>query len=178
MNRQGHEKADFFFGEEVEHTPAFGKKTLFVVGYQKAEDIHDAWMTFAPQALKTSRLGIDHIFFGANDSYHPTTAEEVRAWENMIMTFLDRGYWCSLDIPFQYVEKFHEGGLCERDQFIPIIKVPIPYIRLWNYNTCVKIDDRDFAATNPGVWVHQLDDLKKRDRFTDWSKYREDQVIQ
>jgi hypothetical protein len=76
------------------------------------------------------------------------------------------------------VEEFHEGGLCERDRFIPIIKVPIPYIKLWNYNTCVKIDDQDFAATNPGVWVHQLHDILNRDRFTDWSKYSQDTVVE
>ena len=93
------------------------------------------------------------------------------------MSFLDRGLWCSLDIPFRYVEEFHEGGLCERDRFIPIIKVPIPYVRLWNYNTCIKIDDRDFAATNPGVWVHELRDLLPRDRFTDWGAYSEDEVV-
>ena len=166
MNRAGHESADFFFGNEVEHTPAHGMKTLFVIGYRDQTEIE--------QHL---RPNIKHIFFGANDSYRPRTPADHTAWENVIMTFLDRGYFCSLDIPFEYVEEFHEGGLCERDRFIPIIKVAIPYVKLWNYNTCVKIDDRDFAATNPGVWVHQLQDLTKRDRFTDWSAYEQDKVI-
>jgi hypothetical protein len=169
MNRSGHERADFFFGDEVEHTPAHGMPTLFVVGYQQQADIE--------KALE-QRLAIKHIFFGANDSYRPTTPAEHTAWENVILTFLDRGLWCSLDIPFRYVEQFHEGGLCERDRFIPIIKVPIPYIKLWNYNTCVKIDDRDFADTNPGVWVHALHDLQDRSRFTDWSQYEKDKVIE
>ena len=169
MNRSGHESADFFYGREVEHTPAFNQPTLFVIGYQTVETIE--------QALAKSTYETHHIFFGANDSYHPKTVEELRAWENVIMTFLDRGYWCSLDVPFQYVAGFHEGGLCERDQFIPIIKVPIPYIKLWNYNTCVKIDDRDFADSNPGVWVHPLHDLTDRSKFTDWSKYSKDIVV-
>ena len=169
MNRSGHETVDFFYGREVEHTPAFNQPTLFVVGYHTQPEIE--------QALARSTYETRHIFFGANDSYQPVVADDYTAWENVIMTFLDRGYWCSLDIPFQYVEQFHEGGLCERDRFIPIIKVPIPYIRLWNYNTCVKIDDRDFAATNPGVWVHELRDLQARDRFTDWGAYEKDRVV-
>ena len=169
MNRSGHESANFFLGREVEHTPAHGQPTLFVIGYQSVEAIESA--------LAQSTHETQHIFFGANDSYRPTTPAEHTGWENVIMTFLDRGFWCSLDIPFRYVEEFHEGGLCERDRFIPIIKVPIPYIRLWNYNTCVKIDDRDFAGTNPGVWVHQLQDLMDRSRFTDWSQYEKDDVI-
>ena len=169
MNRPNHSKAQFFYGREVEHTPAHDWPTLFVIGYQSIEDIESA--------LTQSTYEIRHIFFGANDSYRPTTPAEHTGWENVIQTFLDRGYWCSLDIPFQYVEEFHEGGLCERDRFIPIIKVPVPYIKLWNYNTCVKIDDRDFADTNPGVWVHQLQDLMDRSRFTDWSQYEKDQII-
>lgn len=169
MDRPGHESVEFFYGREVEHTPAADKPTLFVVGYQSVEDIE--------KALAKATFETRHIFFGANDSYKPKTNADYTAWENVIMTFLNRGYWCSLDIPFQYVEGFHEGGLCERDRFIPIIKVPIPYIKLWNYNTCIKIDDRDFAATNPGVWVHPLQDLMPRGRFTDWSKYEQDKEI-
>lgn len=169
MDRPGHESADFFYGREVEHTPAHGRPTLFVVGYHQQEAIEDA--------LAHTTIDTRHIFFGANDSYRPTTPAEHTAWENVISTFLARGYWCSLDIPFAYVEHFHEGSLCENDRFIPIIKVPIPYIQLWNYNTCLKIDDRDFADSNPGVWVHTLHDLQTRDSFTDWSQYDKDHVI-
>lgn len=168
MIRSGHESANFFFGEEVEHTPALGRPTLFVIGYHTVQEIEDK--------LDIPR-SVDHIFFGANDSYRPVTADDHVAWETVIETFLDRGFWCSLDIPFEYVQQFHEGGLCEHDRFIPIIKVPVPRIRLWNYNTCVKIDDEDFAATNPGVWVHPLHDLMHRSRFTDWSQYEKDDVI-
>ena len=170
MNRAGHESAEFFFGEEVEHTPAFGKRTLFVIGYHTQEEI-DQYLD------DIAAVEVDHIFFGANDSYHPRTNDDHVRWENVISTFLDRGMWCSLDIPFEYAAEFNDGGLCERDRFIPIIKVPIPYVRLWNYNTCVKIDDRDFAATNPGVWVHSLHDLQNRAVFTDWSKYDKDTVV-
>jgi hypothetical protein len=174
MIREGHNEVKFFFGNEVEHTPAYGMKTLFVIGYHQQEEIDAA---LYDQNFATQPEPIKHIFFGANDSYRPKTTGDYTGWENVIMTYLDRGFFCSLDIPFQYVEEFHEGGLCERDRFIPIIKVPIPYIKLWNYNTCVKIDDRDFAATNPGVWVHPLQDLTKRSVFTDWSKYDEDKII-
>lgn len=169
MDRPGHNNAEFFFGREVEHTPTLDQHTLFVIGYQSVESIE--------QALAQSTQDIQHIFFGANDSYRPKTNPDYVGWENVIMTFLGRGYWCSLDIPFQYVEEFHEGGLCEHDRFIPIIKIPIPYIKLWNYNTCIKIDDKDFAATNPGVWVHNLHDVLDREKFTDWSKYDKDLVV-
>ena len=174
MNRIGHKDTQFFWGNEVEHTPAHGEPTLFVVEYQGQEAIdralHDANLANHPRTIR-------HVFFGANDSFHPRGAKEHTAWESVIRTYLDRGFWCSLDIPFDQVAEFNEGGLCEHDRFIPIIKVPIPYVGLWNYNTCVKIDDRDFAASNPGVWVHQLHDLMQRDRFTSWAVYDKDSVL-
>jgi len=156
---------DLFIGKEIEHTPAYGKATLFVVGIQVIEDISE------------HLLGIEHIFFGANHSFNPKTSTEWKLWEEMISYFLDKNYLCSLDIPISVVEEFHEGGLGEYDNFIPQIRVPIPYIRLWNYNTMLKIDDIGFDRTNPGVWSHSLHTLLDRNKFTDWSKYKEDEII-
>jgi hypothetical protein len=155
----------FFIGTEVEHTPAYGLKTLFVTGIHSIEEI----------ALNLN--GAEHIFFGANHSFNPQTPEEWDKWQNMIQFFLDKDYLCSLDIPLSAVEEFNDGGLNEYDNFIPQIRVPIPYIKLWNYNTMIKIDDKDFKATNPGVWSHSLHDLKDRSKFTDWSQYKNDEII-
>ena len=155
----------FFTGKEIEHTPAYGLKTLFVVGIHPIDNI-------------VVRLhGQEHIFFGANHSFNPQSPEEWKLWEDMILYFLDRDYLCSLDIPLNAVEEFNDGGLNERDNFIPQIRVPIPYIKLWNYNTMIKIDDKDFKATNPGVWSHSLHDLKDRSKFTSWDQYKNDKVV-
>lgn len=174
MNRSGHENTQFFLGTEVERTPAYGEKTLFVVGLQTADAIDSA---LQDANLKTIPSPIRHIFFGANHSYDPRTVADIMAWENIIAAFLDRGFLCSLDIPINQVAEFHEGGLCEHRNFIPQIRVSIPYIGLWNYNTMLKIDDQDFAATNPGVWCHSLHTLQSRDTFTDWNQYSWDQPL-
>jgi len=155
----------FFTGIEIEHTPAYNKPTLFVVGLQTTEEI-------------SKHLdGCQHIFFGANHSFNPQNAEEWREWELMIDRFLKLDYLCSLDIPIQCAEEFHEGGLCEYNNFIPQIRVPIPFIKLWNYNTMLKIDDRDFNSTNPGVWTHSLHTLMDRSCFTDWHSYTQDKIL-
>lgn len=159
------ENAVMFVGVEVEHTPAHGMPTLFVVGLQSVDNI---------EAMLENR---GHIFFGANHSFSPNTAEDWNAWEDMIMYFLDKGCLCSLDIHIDHVAEFNEGGLNEYHNFIPQIRVPIPYIRLWNYNTMVKIDDKDFKATNPGVWSHSLHSLMDRSKFTEWSEYTDDQIV-
>ena len=165
MKRKGHEDVDFFTGIEVEHTPAFGKRTLFVVGVQLIDHIG-------------ARIhGEEHIFFGANHSFDPKTPEEWRAWESMIMYFLERGYWCTLDIPISAVEQFNDGSLCDYRNFVPQIRVSVPYTKLWNYNTMLKIDDKDFDATNPGVWCHSLHSLMSRETFTSWHDYRGDREL-
>lgn len=159
------DNVQFFIGKEVEHTPAFGMTTLFVTGIHPVEHI----------ALNLN--GAEHIFFGANHSFNPQNNLDWQRWETMIEFFLRKEYLCSLDIPLSAVEEFNDNGLNDYNNFIPQIRVPIPYIKLWNYNTMIKIDDKDFNATNPGVWSHSLHTLKDRSKFTDWAQYKNDKVI-
>lgn len=169
MNRPGFDDVNFFFGREVERTPAYDMPTLFVVGVQKIEDIE--------YELSRSDVRIRHLFFGANHSFQPADAEDYETWEAMIKHFLARGLLCTLDIPTTALEEFHDGGLCEYNNFIPQIRVSVPFIKLWNYNTMIKIDDRDFDSTNPGVWCHRLHDLMPVDKFTPWHHYDKDEVL-
>jgi hypothetical protein len=170
MIRAGHEQVDFFIGTEVEHTPAFSMKTLFVVGIQDTETI----------LLMAHKNECKHVYFGANQSFpNPeiNNAEVWKDWENMILVALRLGLLCTLDIDVKCVEGLVEGPLVEYNNFIPMISVKLPYVQMLGYNATIKLDDRDFAATNPGVWCHSLHDLKDRSKFTDWSKYTKDEVI-
>jgi len=162
----------FFTGVEVEKTPAFGMKTLFVTDIQSVGKIEHHY----------TLQGCEHIFFGANHSFNPGVnfpedADKWDHWEHMIMAFLDKGILCSLDLPLSHAEALLESGMIERENFIPQIRIPLPYIKQYNYNTMIKLDDRDFKATNPGVWCHSLHDLMDREKFTDWSKYGLDKVL-
>jgi len=159
---------DFFVGYEVEKTPAYNLKTLFVTGLKDPADIQ----------LWYEKEECEHIFFGSNHSYQPKIAEDYEAWEEMIEHFLEQDIICSLDIPLDVSEEFLDGPLVEYNHFIPQLRVVIPYIDQWNYNTMVKIDDKGFKASNPGVWCHSLHDLKDRTKFTDWAKYGLDKIVE
>jgi hypothetical protein len=167
MNRPEHENVTFFVGTEVERTPAFGKKTLFVVDVQSTVEILSNFHS----------NGCEHIFFGANHSFHPANRLAWQRWESMIEPFLQDGYLCSLDIPITHVDEFHDGPLCDYRNFVPQIRISLPYTKLWNYNTMLKIDDKDFDATNPGVWCHSLHRLMSRETFTSWDDYKQDQKL-
>ena len=171
MNRDGHNEVSYFIGTEVEHTPAFGKRTLFVVGLQDSQIIHQ-------EALNND---CEHIYFGANQSFPAlgiNDADAWRDWEVMVQDCLEAGWLCTFDLDIKQAEGLLESSLVEHHNFIPMISVKLPYIKQYGYNATIKIDDKDFAATNPGVWCHSLHDLQKREVFTDWSKYTKDEVIQ
>lgn len=166
------EKTDnvqYFVGTEVEHTPQYGKRTLFVVGVNDPEEV--MWWA--------KNQGCNHIYLGANMSFNVTDNidEQWAPWEAMAFPLLREGYWVTLDIDVSQVEGLLETGLTEHNRFIPMISVKLPYIDQLGYNACLKIDDKDFDASNPGVWVHKMHDLKNRAVFTDWSKYTTDEVI-
>jgi len=172
MNREGHENTEFFYGTEVEHTPAHGLYTVFVVGCQDTEDIR--------LHLINSRTSVEHIYFGANMSFPKCGVNDIgvwRPWEAMIKYFLEYDYLCTLDIDVSCAEGLLESGLTEYHNFIPMISVKLPYINQFGYNATLKIDDKDFKATNPGVWCHSLHELQNRNRFTDWSQYTKDETI-
>ena len=161
----------FFIGEEVEHTPMRGQRTLFVVGLQKVEYIHAAAMAHS----------CDHIYFGANQSFDGT---DIEAWESMIKHMLRSQrtrtgdqYFCTLDFDVRHVEKVLETGLAERNNFIPMVSVKIPYADQLGYNATVKIDDTAFDHSNPGVWCHDLRSLMSRRRFTGWHEYSSDEIV-
>jgi hypothetical protein len=172
MKREGHDNVRFFFGKEVEHTPAYDMDTLFVVGVQAAEDIKDA--------LECSTYQTDHVYFGANMSFPNPPVNDFHtwnSWEDMICPFLEAGMWCTLDLDANAVEGLLESRMIEYHHFIPMISVKLPYIKQLGYNATIKLDDRDFAATNPGVWCHSLHTLQNREVFTPWSRYTKDEVI-
>ena len=160
--------ANFFFGNEIEKTSAYGMKTLFIVGLQPISTINE---------ILSNVTDIKHIFFGANHSFTTEDTDEILAWETMIVHFLKLGYLCTLDIPYKHVEEFLDYGLCEYNNFIPQIRITFPYITSWNYNTTIKFDDTGFNQTNPGVWVHSLHDITDKKYFTPWHCYDNDVII-
>lgn len=176
MIREGHEAVDFFVGTEIEHTPAFGERTLFVVGVQNIDTIK--WKL--GEIDQRSREPITHVYFGANMSFpqHDSFGlDEFQPWEDMIKPFLSAGYLCTLDFDVTHAEILAESSLTEKSNFIPMISVKLPYLQLLGYNATIKLDDKDFNATNPGVWCHSVHDLMSRDKFTSWSEYTKDQVL-
>jgi len=167
MNRAGHDNAKYFVGTEVEHTPALGMKTLFVIG------------THSPIRIVNSAVdqSCKHIYFGANMSF---TGTRLHAWQDMIKHALDNEFWVTVDFDITHWTKLRYTffrQFIEHDQFIPNISVKLPDLTSLGQNATIKIDDVDFDETNKGVWCIAKDTLIKNAKFTDWAKYKDDTII-
>jgi hypothetical protein len=160
----------FFVGTEIERTPAFGMRTLFVVGVQDASVIINM----------VKNNDCTHVYFGANQSFPKLEINDGdgwRDWEMMILDCLEHDLWCTLDLDVSLVEGLLESSLVEQRKFIPQLSVKIPYLTQLGYNATIKLDDKDFKATNHGVWCHTLHSLTGRDAFTSWDEYGKDEII-
>jgi hypothetical protein len=144
--------------------------TLFVVGTPPIEEILD----------QASLYLVEHIYFGTSQSFPNidiNDAEEWNKWSDVIKACLDKRYWVTLDLDVKQAEGLIESGLCEHDRFVPMISVKLPYIKQFNYNATLKIDDLTWGKTNPGVWTHQLHDLMSKDKYTYWDQYTKDTEV-
>lgn len=159
IDTEGRQQVDYFIGTEVEHTPMKGERTLFVVGIKPVDEI-------------VSRVdNLRHIYLGTSQCFKPVSLDDWRAWSKMINDLLDLDYWVTLDFDVKYANEIHEMAFTESARFIPMISVKLPYIKLYNYNAVLKIDDTTWGDTNPGVWCHYLHDLMDRRVYTDWKDY-------
>lgn len=159
----------FFTGHEVEHTACYGMLTLFVVGTPPLDDI----LSLA------KKENIKHIYFGTSQSFNPKYLDDWQTWDNRITGCLKHDFWVTLDFDAEYAkhEWFHDNGWCEYNKFVPMISVKLPFVKLFNYNATIKIDDNTWGFSNPGVWTHQLHDLMDRDKFTHWDQYVGDNIL-
>jgi len=153
----------FFVGKEIEKTPAYGLKTLFVVGIQDVNKIK--------QLCKEHDC--KHIYLGANQSFEMTGA-----FMAFCITVLKTGILTTIDFDVKYVDDFVDGGLASYENCIPQVSVKVPYVNKLGPNATIKIDDIGFNKTNTGVWCHKLVDLRSEKTFTGWQEYRNDQIIE
>ena len=169
-SKDSYSNVRMFTGKEIEHTPAHGMQTLFVVGLMP----FDAIISTAKQH------NCEHIYFGANMSYKLTKdwPGPSQGWTQLIKRVLDEtDYWVTLDYQNHESKFVLEQGFQEYDIFIHLISVRIARIDDYGVNACVKLDDVGFNETNRGVWVHNLKKLQTDDVLTTWSMYEQDKPI-
>ena len=151
----------YFVGDEIENTIAKGFRTLFVVGTRDVQEIMDL----------ADHHNCKHIYFGTSQSYDGNEKFTI-----VMKELLENKYWVTLDFGIEFIETVTDTGLMKFERFIPMVSAKIPNIYKLNKNTTLKIDDVTWGHSNTGVWIHQVHDLLDREKFTDWTKYGNDEI--
>jgi hypothetical protein len=146
-----------FSGLEIEHTPAYGKQTLFLARND---------LVFDQIEELAKKVKAEAIYFGANRTFMPHLATQI----TQMMKLLDPHA-----IHDQVKENFR--SVWKHEKFIPFCSVIFPNSE-GDDNLCIKIDDIDFNKTNPGVWTMTMDHFKQTAGFTSWDEYKQDEPIE
>lgn len=170
-NGDGSDEVDFFVGFEVEKSPAYNKKTLFVDT--------STCPSFSTIHYNIEISECDHVYIGANMSFD---INSIAYYDTIIGNILDtHKTLVTIDIPVEHLQNHDVANLLIKYKsdyrFVPMISVKIPNIIDMNYNTTIKIDDVGFNKSNPGVWCHSLQSLKSTETYTPWNKYEKDSKL-
>lgn len=163
MNKQN--RVTFYVGPEVEKTPAFAKKTLFVVGWQDTSMID-----------KHARENkVQHISLGAQNSFNMDwdTSNIRKTWDEQVTYLLDKGYWVTLSYPahqHKTVLSMLNDGIWQSRLFVPVLSVNVPKLQTSNPNLSIKMDDNS-GSESPGIWTMHFNEVTDSNRFTDWNEY-------
>ena len=167
LDTDSRQMVDYFVGTEVENTVMKGERTLFVVGIKPVDEV----------IALCEQENVRHIYLGTSQCFHPHSPYDWAAWDDLIKPLLVKDYWVTLDFGVEYAKDLHEQSWCEYKTFVPMISVKLPYIKQYNYNATVKLDDLTWGKSNPGVWTHQLHDLMNMKNYTHWAQYTQDEEI-
>ena len=157
---RGKVRTDFMIGSEIEKTPAFALKTLFVQGFKSFKEI---------DTICNDNF-VEHVYLGANRSYSPE-----HDWETLILNILDTGRVVTLDYKNTYRTPVLSKAIWDHDNFIPMITIDVSNLCGLSKNLTLKIDDTEFKS--PGVWCLNYTDVANSTKFTAWDEYSSDEII-
>ena len=155
-----------FTGLEIEHTPAYGLKTLFLARND---------LTFDQIVKLCKETNAEAIYYGANRSYIHGHFMQVA----QIVKLLALGYFVTVDYPFELHQMVKEKfEICwKNEKFIPFCSIIFPNSED-DEQLYMKVDDVDFKATGPGVWTMSMNNFKQSSGFTSWDEYKKDEPIE
>ena len=161
----GNESVKAFTGLEIEHTLAYGKKTLFLTTNGFDTD----------QVLELATLhDCEAIYYGANRTFQYNIGTHVFQMKKL----LDHGYYITIDYPYADHEEVKKrfALIWNEPKFIPFCSI-IFKDSDDDRQLHFKIDDVTFRHSNPGVWTMSMKKFKDKSGFTDWDQYSKDEII-
>jgi len=150
----------FYVGPEVNQTPAFSKRTLFVEDFQNTKTIEST-----AREYKTP-----HISLAAKNSF----SLEYN-WDEQLTALLDRGFMVTLEYPVELHSRLMfnlSRGVLQSRNFVPLPRVHVDGMSTTNPNLTLKIDD----GSGDGVWAMHFHQVMDSNRYTAASEFQMEPV--
>ena len=161
----GNESVKAFTGLEIEHTLAYGKKTLFLASNEFDTD----------RVLELATLhDCEAVYYGANRTFQYNIGTHVFQMKKL----LDHGYYVTIDYPYADHEEVKKrfALIWNEPRFIPFCSIIFEHSDD-DQQLHFKIDDVTFRHSNTGVWTMSMKDYKNKAGFTDWDQYAKDEIV-
>lgn len=146
-------------GPEIEHTPVFSSKTLFVNGIRSVSQM----LEFA------EKDHCKHICLGAFDSF-----QKNKKWNEIISQLLNAELHVSLHYPADADDFLLEALTADvwgHPYFIPVIVISMSGVADRSKNLMLKVGDGYQPESNPGVWTIPMREVLDSNRFTPWGDF-------
>ena len=161
----GNESVKAFTGLEIEHTLAYGKRTLFLATNELGTE----------EVLELATVnGCEAVYYGANRTFQYNIATHVFQMKKL----LDNGYYVTIDYQYKDHEEVKKSFslIWNEPKFIPFCSIIFEHSDD-DQQLHFKIDDVTFRHSNPGVWAMSMKDFKDKSGFTDWDQYSKDEIV-
>jgi hypothetical protein len=150
----------FYIGPEVNQTPAFSKRTLFVEDFQDTKIIEST-----AREYKTP-----HISLAAKNTFSLEYD-----WNAQLTALLDRGFMVTLEYPVELHSRLImdlSRGVLQSRNFVPLPCVNVMSMSTLNPNLTLKIDDQ----SGEGVWAMHYHQIMDSNRYTAASEFQMEEV--
>jgi hypothetical protein len=154
----------YVVGPEVEHTHAFGKKTLIVNEITTIDEIE---AIFDQYKCKNLYLEVTYAL-----SKNKNTSKVLADYRKVAKYFLDRKATVTIDIPTNLAYKY--ADLTTNKNFVMNIAIEIPHMERLKDRVSLKVMAGEYENDTGGIYVAHLDDVRVKKYFTPWDAYAVD----
>jgi hypothetical protein len=157
-------RPDYVLGPEVEHTDAFGKKTLIVNRIISPEEIQDIF----------DQYDCEHIYFEVSYalSQSKNQSKVINDYKKLAKHFLGKGITVTVDCPTDLAHNY--ADLTSNKNFVMNLAINIPHLHKLKDQISLKIMAGEYENDTGGIYVIHLDNVRKKKNFTPWKAYDKD----
>jgi hypothetical protein len=157
-------RPDYIIGPEVEHTAAYGKKTLIVNRFQDIDTIQ----AMADQ-FKCRHIYLE-VTYALNHSRNQ--AQVLKRYRQLAQHFLKQGYTVTIDIPNELASRY--ADLTKDKNFVMNVAIQIPDMHKLGDRVSMKFVGGADWNKSGGVYVADFDEIRTKKNFTPWKQYDKD----